>query len=248
MNVRDNAEHIFGVRVDTLTYEDLDQRIRLAVRERDTMRVTAPHFYILLLARRERWLRELLNSCAINYIDGLGTWLGIRLLSGRRPPRINGTDYHFSLLHSALSDGLRVYLLGGSIRTVEHLNSVLQQQYPDAALHAHHGMIDIEDDSIVQDISRFQPDLLFLGLGTPLQFAWMKRHFETLEVPVMLATGAFIDFAAGTRPRAPHWMRRLGLEWLHRLLHEPRRLWRRYLLGIPAFAFYILREKLQRRS
>lgn len=229
-----------------LTYADLDARILQAVEQREMIRVSAPHFYILLLARRERWLKDLLNSCVINYIDGLGTWLGIRMLSGIRPPRINGTDYHFSLLHHALAKGLRVFLLGGTIHTAERLNSELERQHPDALLHVHHGMIDLADESPIQAIRQFQPDLLFLGLGTPFQFVWMQRYEERLEVPATLATGAFFDFAAGSRPRAPRWMRRIGLEWLHRLLHEPRRLWRRYLLGIPVFIFHVMREKLRR--
>ncbi len=249
-NVHDQQQeaHLFGVRLDILTYEELDERIQRAITQGMTLRITAPHFFVLLLARREQWLRDFLNGCSINYIDGLGTWLGIRMLSRVRPPRINGTDYHFSLLHYALRRGLRVFLLGGSMHTAGQLSAELKQQYPDAPLHVHHGTIDIDDSSVVHTIRQFQPDLLFLGLGTPFQFAWMQRHTPVLDVPVTLATGAFLDFAAGTRPRAPRWLRRIGFEWLHRLLHEPRRLWRRYILGIPTFIYFVLREKLQRRN
>ncbi|MBN1448462.1 MAG: WecB/TagA/CpsF family glycosyltransferase [Bacteroidetes bacterium] len=240
------SEYLFGVRIDLYDYSDLDRCIDAALIDRAPLFLTAPHFHILLIARRETWLRTLLNTSSVNYIDGIGTWLGICILSGHRAPRINGTDYHHTLLQRSLADGWRVFLLGGDENTAKQLALRLRKQFPHAALEVQPGTIDIADDSVVEAIRSFHPDLLFLGLGTPLQFEWMHRHATALTVPVILATGAFLDFAAGTRPRAPRWMRRIGLEWLHRLLHEPRRLWRRYILGIPAFVFLVLRERLRR--
>jgi exopolysaccharide biosynthesis WecB/TagA/CpsF family protein len=239
---------ILEVRIDLLDYGALTQMVDTALRGNIPHLFTAPHFYILLLASRQTWLARLLDRSAINYIDGVGTWFASRVLGARKTPRINGTDFHAQMLALALKEKRKVYFLGGDEATCSALEKRIHSSHPEASVAFQHGHIDTADDRIPEAINAFAPELLFIGLGTPKQFAWLDLHFDTLKVPVVLATGAFLDFAAGTRPRAPRWMRRAGLEWLHRLLHDPRRLWRRYILGIPAFLFLLLRERLRGTS
>jgi N-acetylglucosaminyldiphosphoundecaprenol N-acetyl-beta-D-mannosaminyltransferase len=99
-----------------------------------------------------------------------------------------------------------------------------------------------EDAEIIKMINASCPDVLWVGLGCPKQQLWMHEHKDSLKVPVMIGVGAAFDFLAGTKKQAPRWMQRSGLEWLFRLLTEPKRLWRRYILGYAFFLYLICRE------
>jgi N-acetylglucosaminyldiphosphoundecaprenol N-acetyl-beta-D-mannosaminyltransferase len=105
-----------------------------------------------------------------------------------------------------------------------------------------------EDKEIVSMISRAAPDVLWVGLGTPKQERWMHEHRNQLHVPVMVSVGAAFDIISGRRSQAPRWMREHGFEWLFRLLQEPRRLWRRYVIYGTQFIVYLAVDSLRRRS
>jgi N-acetylglucosaminyldiphosphoundecaprenol N-acetyl-beta-D-mannosaminyltransferase len=187
---------ILEVRIDLLDYGALTQMVDTALRGNIPHLFTAPHFYILLLASRQTWLARLLDRSAINYIDGVGTWFASRVLGARKTPRINGTDFHAQMLALALKEKRKVYFLGGDEATCSALEKRIHSSHPEASVAFQHGHIDTADDRIPEAINAFAPELLFIGLGTPKQFAWLDLHFDTLKVPVVLATGAFLDFAA----------------------------------------------------
>ncbi len=239
---------LLSVRVHNASCEDLLAAIRWAASQAiasgTPISTTYSHFAVLLEARREPWLRKLLNDAALNVGDGIAVRLAMRANGVSAPAPVNATDFHHALLDDCLRVGTRVYLLGGSEAAAAVLPERLAVRFPGCAVRTHHGSIGVDDPSVLEDIRSFSPDVLFLGLGIPLQFEWMDAHLRKLRIPFTAATGNFLEFAAGTQPRAPRWMRASGLEWLHRLLHEPARLWRRYLLGIPCFAWFVLRERL----
>ena len=104
-----------------------------------------------------------------------------------------------------------------------------------------------EEKDLAAQVAAARPDVIWVGLSTPKQERWMAAH-RSLPVPVMIGVGAAFDINSGRTRQAPAWMREHGWEWLFRLLHEPRRLWRRYLLGIPKFCYYVLRDDVNRRA
>ncbi|MCX5704014.1 MAG: WecB/TagA/CpsF family glycosyltransferase [Candidatus Omnitrophica bacterium] len=97
-----------------------------------------------------------------------------------------------------------------------------------------------EDDKIVEDINKSGSDIIWVGLGSPKQDLWMYEHRGRINAPVMIGVGAAFDFLAGTKPQAPPWVGDNGFEWLFRLITEPKRLWRRYLVDYPLFIYYLL--------
>ena len=103
-----------------------------------------------------------------------------------------------------------------------------------------------ENEKMIALINKVKPDVLFVGLGAPKQERWIWRHKNELQVPVFIGVGAAFDFIAGTVKRAPLWMQRCGLEWLFRLCQEPRRLWRRYLVGNPIFLWLVVKELVKK--
>lgn len=248
MGAAPRTHHLLSVRLHNADYDDL---VTAALAAADSLpSYTAyAHFHILLEARDRPWLRELLGDASLVVADGVAVRTAARLTGARGWTNTNATDFHHRLLARVLADGGRVYFLGGSPEAAALLPDILVRGIPGFAararpdqLRARHGHVRTDDDAVLADIRAFAPDLLMLGLGTPLQFEWIARNIHAARVPLTAATGNFLEFLAGTRARAPLWMRALRLEWLHRLMHEPARLWRRYLLGIPRFAAAILRE------
>ena len=124
----------------------------------------------------------------------------------------------------------------------------LQAQYPGLKIAGtHHGHYDHdgpENDQVLAEIDALHPAIVLVGFGTPLQEKWIGRNSSGLDTPVVWAVGALVDFVTGKTPRAPRWMLEHGLEWLYRLWVEPRRLWRRYVLGNPLFIWRVLKQRL----
>jgi len=145
--------------------------------------------------------------------------------------------------------GYRHYFYGATPEVLERLESRLKNQFPDVKIVGSFSpgfskQCQDESPEVLQEINRLQPDILWVGLGSPKQDFWMYRHRDKLEVPVMVGVGAAFDFLAGTKPQAPVWMRGIGLEWFFRFCCEPKRLWKRYLIGNSRFIYYLFRDSL----
>ena len=242
MSAAPPTHRLLSVRLHNATYDDLLAVAAEAAAAPLPAHTAYAHFHILLDAREQPRLRSLLNEAALVVTDGVAVRAALRLNGARGCLPINATDFHHRLLDRALAARQRVYLLGGSPEAAAALPGILARRSPGCAVRVHHGHIAVDDRAVLDDILAFGPDLLLLGMGSPLQFDWIARNLDIVRVPLTAATGNFLEFLSGRRPRAPRWLRVLRLEWLHRLTHEPARLWRRYLLGIPRFALAVLKE------
>lgn len=145
--------------------------------------------------------------------------------------------------------GARHYLYGGAEGTPERLAAALIARFPGATVVGTHSppFREMSEEELERELARInaaQPDFVWIGLGTPQQDYWVARHRRNLEASVVLAVGAAFDFHAGTLRRAPVWMQRTGLEWAFRLLMEPRRLWRRYLVFNGVFLTLVTQQAL----
>jgi N-acetylglucosaminyldiphosphoundecaprenol N-acetyl-beta-D-mannosaminyltransferase len=129
----------------------------------------------------------------------------------------------------------------------ERAAALLRARHPGLRTAAHHGYFlasPAEEAAAVAAVGAFRPGVLLVGLGMPIQERWLAGRRDELDAPVALTVGALFDYIAGAVPRGPRWLTDHGFEWLCRLRYEPRRLWRRYLLGNPAFFLRILRQRL----
>lgn len=176
------------------------------------------------------------SSDVILLNDGLALNLAALLRSGAGfPENLNGTDFTPAFL-SRLDPGARVFLLGGRPGVAQAAAEAIHrfsQVY--IAGHADGYSIWEDEAGVIQQINRAKPDILLVALGNPLQEEWILRNRTSLQVPLILAVGAWFDFISGHTPRAPHMLRRLRLEWAYRLMREPRRLTGRYTVGILRF-------------
>ncbi len=199
--------------------------------------------HTLNLAWADPEYRRALCSSEWVFGDGTGVRWAVRFLYGDRlRDNVNGTDLVPALLGRDL--GLRSYLLGGSPAAIERAATQARTDFPGWHLVGHHhGYLEIGgSDSVVEKINASRPHLLLVGMGNPRQEFWIRAQRARLAVPLCLGVGGLFDYWAGDLVRAPAWLRRIGFEWLHLLLAQPRK-FRRYVLGNPLFLLRLLGEK-----
>jgi N-acetylglucosaminyldiphosphoundecaprenol N-acetyl-beta-D-mannosaminyltransferase len=238
---------IAGVAVDDIGFAEAVDAIARWAREGSGGYVVTTNVDYLVRARRDPAFRALLEGARLRVADGMGVVYGSRLA---------GTPLHGSitgrLLPAALArhpDRLRLALMGGLPGATERAAQRLRQLGGDVRAATSPPMgFEVggeADQAAVRLLVEADPQVLFVGLGSPKQDRWMARHAEELPRTVMVGIGQAIDVLGGMQPAAPAWMTRVGLEWAYRLAHDPRRLARRYLWDDPRFFWWMLRARWQ---
>ncbi|MBI5198315.1 MAG: WecB/TagA/CpsF family glycosyltransferase [Nitrospirae bacterium] len=222
-----------GVRVDAVDTPGLCRRIVAFAeggRQRKVMYVNAD---CILLALKDVGYRGILNRADLVYADGVGVVLGARLWGHRLPGRATGADFFPEFCRTFADRGLRLFLLGAREGVAQEAADRLRRQAPGVRIvGTHHGYFPPEKTgSVIALINGSKPHILVVGFGAPGQEKWMEQYGEHLQVPVIWGVGGLFDFLAGRTRRGPKWLLDNGFEWLCRLAVEPRRLWRRYLIG-----------------
>ncbi|WP_410981434.1 WecB/TagA/CpsF family glycosyltransferase [Bacillus pacificus] len=198
------------------------------------------------IAQVNKVYKENINNSHLLLNDGIGMDITAKLFGFTFPQNMNGTDFTPKLLEYAEKKGLTIYLLGGEIGVVETAQKNFEDKFSRLNIvGAHHGYFLNDEMRVIEDINKNRPDILIVGLGVPLQENWISKHFEELNTKIIIGVGAFLDFSAKKVKRAPKWMRVCKLEWLFRLLLEPKRMFKRYVIGIPLFFFYILKYRIR---
>ena len=243
---------VLGVGVDPLTMEELHAEIARLVRGRRPGLVLNVNAHCLNLCYEDRALRDALNGADVVFCDGAGVMLAARMLGGRIPARITYADWIWQLADCAAAEGFSLYLLGAREGVAQEAARRLRERYPLLRIvGVRHGYFDhsagsAENEAVLQEINASAPDILLVGLGMPLQERWLTENRHMLDAGVALTCGAAFDYASRRLRRGPPLLTESGLEWLARLLLEPRRLWRRYLVGNPLFLLRVMRQLLSR--
>jgi len=240
-----DAVDVMGLRLNNLDGEAIAARVVAAVQARRKMLVLNANAHMLVLAQKTPWMTGLFRSADIAFCDGAGAQLAARLLTGRRLHRTTPPDWIGPAL-SALGPQASVFWVGGRPEIVTEAARRFEARYKIKTAGVQHGFFDPAFDSeatreVVLRIQRAAPSILLVNMGMPRQERWLLDNFESLPPCVAITGGAMVDHAAGAVRRPPRWVTRCGVEWLARLLREPRRLWRRYVFGLPVFAMYLVR-------
>ena len=240
-----DSVEILGVRVDDATYGDLLGEVDAFVASGEPHQVITVNAEMLVAARHDRELARALADSDLNVADSVGVMLAARLLGKPMQERVTGSDgIHHLAAHCALN-GYGLYLLGAAPGVAELVAERLSAANPGLTIAGTYAGSPSarEEEDIIERISAADPDLLFVAYGVPAEEKWIARNRLRLGVPLMVGVGGAFDFVAGVTKRAPGWMRRCGLGWLHRLVREPWR-WRRQL-ALPMFLMLVLKQKLQ---
>ena len=227
----------------------LDEAERLYERESPAM-IAHANVHTLNLASQDPSYLEILRGADMVLNDGKGVMLGARLLGRRFPADLNGNFFTPMIAARAAERDWPVFLLGAKPGVPERLADALRDQHPKIRIvGCHHGHFTRDEEpDVVVSIRESGTGLLLVGMGNPHQERFLARRLSETGARLGVGVGAYFDFQTGNVPRAPGWMNRYGLEWVFRLLQEPKRMWRRYLVGNPVFIKRVLQQRRSRKS
>ncbi len=237
---------VLGVNLTVSNYDEVVEKCVNWARAGEPRTVLFANVHMLMEAHDTAGFRSSLNSADMVNPDGMPLVWALRALGHRNALRVYGPDATEALLRAAQRAAIPIGFYGGSKATLEKLVLEVKKLYPDISIvfqmsPPFRQLSDEEDGNVVRQISSSGVRWLFVGLGCPKQEAWILNHRDRIPA-VMLGVGAAFDFIAGSKPQAPRWMMRNGLEWVFRLVSEPRRLAGRYLKHNPRFVFLFLRQ------
>ncbi|MAD01311.1 glycosyltransferase [Pseudomonas abyssi] len=202
----------------------------------------------LVNMRTDSLLKESIEQCDIINIDGMGVVVGARFLGHNIPERVAGIDLFHALLKMSAQRGHAIYLLGAEQEVLVKTERKVKELYPSLNVAgSHNGYFWDDEESVVSDIKASGAKLLFVAITSPKKENFINRWRDQLGVNFVMGVGGTFDVVAGKVSRAPKWMQDSGLEWLYRVIQEPRRMWKRYLKTNLLFAWLLLKEKLSIR-
>jgi N-acetylglucosaminyldiphosphoundecaprenol N-acetyl-beta-D-mannosaminyltransferase len=241
---------VLGVRIEAVQIRDVIGCLETWIREKSKSRFVAVcNVHMVMEAHRDHRFMEILNSSGLTVPDGKPlTWLG-RHSGFKLNRRVYGPDLFQDFFLVTRDRSYRHYFYGGHQDVTARMIERLRQRIPEIEVAGYYSppyrtLTEEEDRRVVEQINQSHPDIVWVGLGCPKQEHWMYEHRDSLKAPVMVGVGQAFNIVAGTLKQAPTWMREHGLEWLFRLLLEPRRLWKRYLVYNTMFVYYVAIELL----
>jgi N-acetylglucosaminyldiphosphoundecaprenol N-acetyl-beta-D-mannosaminyltransferase len=201
----------------------------------------------MLLANKDKKYRKILNGADLVYADGVGVVYAAKLWGHSLPGRSTAADFMPDFCCTFAERGLRLFFLGAPDGVAEKAAEKLRQQIPNLNIvGTHHGYFSpAQSGEIISRINATKPDIVVVGFGAPYQEVWIHDNAHLFDTTVLWGVGGLFDFLSGRIKRGPQWLLDHGFEWLCRLLVEPRRLWRRYLLGNTKFVLYVLGRRFQ---
>ncbi len=237
-----------GIEFDNVTMDEAVAGVEALVHRGGPAMVVTPNVDHVMRLQSDLEFAKMVQRADLVLADGQPIVWATRLLGKPLKERVAGSDLVGRLCEYAARTGLRVFFLGGNPGAAAMAERELCRRFP--TLRSVGNLcpdFGFEQDpeknrEVVEAVRKARPDILFVGLGSPKQERWIHEHRHAYQVPVSLGIGVSFSFIAGEIKRAPRWMQRWGLEWLHRLCSEPRRLWRRYLVRGPRFLSVIARE------
>ncbi len=234
---------ILGVPVHAVTTSETLEWIAAAIAERRPRQVCTANPEFVMRAQRDPEFRMALNQADLVLPDGVGLLWAARWLGARLPERVAGSDLIYRIAERAAESGWRLYLLGAAEGVAEKTAQILNRRHPRLNVVGTFAGSPAASEAgdLIARIRAARPDLLLVAYGAPQQDVWIARYRDRLDVPVNMGVGGTFDFVAGVARRAPGWVRRLGLEWLHRLWQQP---WRagRILTAVVLFPLAVLRR------
>lgn len=239
--------NIHGVRIHNVTMQDAVEMINNWINENNIHAVYTPNSEIIMQAQRDPELKSILNNADLLLPDGAGVVLGSKILKTPLREKVSGIDLVKNLLKSAKGKNTSFYILGGKPGVAQMAAVNIMAEYGKVNIkgYAHGYFTPEEENDVIDQINKAKPDILMVGLGAPFQEYWINRNMYRLNCKVCIGVGGSIDVLAGTAVLAPEFMRKAGLEWLFRLIREPKRYKR--MMDLPRFMILTFRKRFCKR-
>ena len=243
------AFELCGVAIHAISRLQIQQWILSKANSKCPATAMYVNAHAINLAQSDDAFRTALRQADIVFCDGFGVRLGAKLLGYPLPERFTLPDWIEDLARLFAQNQYSMFFLGGRPGVAEQAKCKLEHLVPNLQIEAQHGYFESDEtEAIVARINAARPQLLLVGMGMPMQELWVQANAHLLTAHVIITVGALFDYMAGAVPRGPRWLTDHGLEWLSRLWFEPKRLWRRYILGNPQFVWLVAKQWIRQKS
>ena len=240
---------MMGTPLDLLSMAETVALAEGAMRSRQRLQQVVINVAKLVSMRANPDLQMDVAESDVISIDGMGVLWAARLLGFDAKERVTGIDLMHALIARCAHNGFKPYFLGAREDILQKAMAKLRQAHPGLEIAGYRNgyFSQEEEEQVVTDIRNSGADCLFVAISTPMKERFLHQHRDQLGVPYLMGVGGSLDVVAGLVSRAPQWMQKRGLEWLYRLLQEPRRMWRRYLVTNTKFAILLIFELIRMR-
>ena len=237
---------ILGIKINKVDMEQAINEIDSLIIDDNKNYIVTPNSEMIVMAQEDEELADILNNSNLNVADGAGVVLASKIYGDKLTERVAGFDLMQHLLELASDKNYSIYLLGSKPGLVDCTREIISAKYPCLNIcGTHHGYLDKElQKKVIDEVNHLRPDILFVGMGVPLQEKFIYNNLSQLEVKIAMTVGGSFDVLAGEVKRAPFLMQRLNLEWLYRLIQEPTRLGR--MMALPKFVFLVLLDYIRK--
>lgn len=243
----ENRITILGVPIDNITLEEAEKKTLDLIKEsnKTCKMIFAPNVEFIMTAQKDEEFAKILPKSSLSTPDSVGVILGGKLQNKPFKERIQGQKYFRKILELGEKEELTFYLLGGTNDTIKKAVENIKKMYHNIKIVGfHHGYLDEkENQKVIEEINSLQPNVLFVAMGAPIQEKWIYNNRKKLKVDVAAGQGGTFDFEAKKIKRAPKFLQKIGLEWLWRLIRQPKRIFRMWVLPVYLVKILIKKDK-----
>jgi exopolysaccharide biosynthesis WecB/TagA/CpsF family protein len=231
---------IYNVRLNLIDYSSLIDLIDKSISEKKGLIISYVNANTVNLAFRNNKFLNLLNHCDIAHTDGIGIYLALKMLSFKNVFRFTGSDFYEILKTYSIKNSRSCYFFGHD----EDILGRIQSTNPMLKIAGTHTGYNFKTSEVIENILSNNPDIICVGLSQPIQETWVNENKDKLKNKIIICVGEGIKVFTGTKTRGPVFLRKLGLEWLIRLINSPFKYWKRYIIGNPLFLYRIIKLKI----
>ncbi|MBJ7958948.1 WecB/TagA/CpsF family glycosyltransferase [Bacillus cereus group sp. N28] len=242
MNTRIN---MMNFNVDNLSMQETLLKIEEIIKERQPTQHVVVNASKAVMIQKDEKLRSIINECPLINADGQSIVWASKFLGKPLAERVAGIDLMEEIIQLSAEKGYSIYFFGAKEEVVKEVVKLYEYKYPTLKVAGYRNGYFKEEDNekIVSDIKNSNADILFVAFSSPKKEYWLKSFCNEMNVPFQMGVGGSFDVVAGITKRAPRWMQKVGMEWFYRFMQEPKRMWKRYLIGNLKFVSYVVREK-----
>ena len=232
---------LFGIKLNNISYAEILDSIRRSIQYQKQLKICYVNVNSLNLSMINYKMKNLFSEFDVVHNDGLGVFLGSKILYGKDGlvNRLSGSDLYEKLIYDCIKYNYKLFFFGDKDETLNQI----KRKHPQLNVVGAQNGFEFDSTSTINEINQSGSDILIVGLGTPKQEEWIILNKQDLKVSVIISVGDGIKVFSGTKRRGPKIFQKLGLEWIVRLFFEPKRLWKRYFIGIPLFIFRVIKYK-----
>lgn len=241
---------MFGCEVASTTMKETLDEIEKIIDNRILTQHVVINAGKVVLMESDKKLKKIVSDCPIINADGQSIVWASKFLGKTLPERVAGIDLMEELIKISSQKGYGIYFFGAKEEVVTDVLKHYKEKYPELKICGYRNGYFSNDDvaEITKDMRESKADILFVAFSSPMKEYWLAENINEIGIPFCMGVGGSFDVVAGVTKRAPYWMQKIGLEWFYRFLQEPKRMWKRYLVGNSKFILITLKEKFKREN